>query len=75
MRVHLGDGRCVSGFEAAQQLFRLALQLIEVGTLGKGADGWLRPGHDELLSGRRVPSVRPVSAHSGRKEFIEGDRL
>jgi len=47
--------------------------LIEIGLVAQQAGGKALTGHDELLSCRRrsrQPCAR-LSAHSGRKEFIE----
>jgi hypothetical protein len=66
---HLGDRGRITGPKRVEQLFRLAFELIEMGTRRKRASGG---GHDELLSWPRVRACRrPVSARSGRKEFID----
>jgi hypothetical protein len=54
----------IAGGKRLQQLFRLPLQLFEVGMLAHPAGGYV-PFH---VSSFRL---RPVSACSGRKEFIE----
>src|SRR5438094_617489 len=71
MRVHLADRGGLSSAEGLQELFRLALELVEVGVLAERASG-KRLVHDELLSWLTFTSAAgPVSARSGRKEFNE----
>ena len=71
VRVHLGGRNILPVLERLEQFLGLAFQLIEVGPLAQdaGGDEWSR--HDDLLPGRRLAVHRPVSAQSGRKEFIE----
>jgi hypothetical protein len=54
MCVDLRDGTSVAGAKRVEQLFRLAFELIEIGSRAEHAtrrDG----GHDELLSWRNAP--------------------
>ena len=71
-RVHLGGCVGLAGRERLQQFLRLAFELHEVGTVAQRAGGRVFP-RDMMSSfpGRALRSRRPVSAHSGRKEFIE----
>src|SRR4051812_44722906 len=59
--------------DGVEQFLRLAFELIENGTRRQAAGVRMgQAGHDELLSWPRVRAGRrPVSARSGRKEFIE----
>src|SRR4051812_8438783 len=71
--LHFGDRVGVAKAEAVEQFLRLAFELIENGTRRQAAGVRMgQAGHDELLSWPRVRAGRrPVSARSGRKEFIE----
>jgi hypothetical protein len=66
--LHLRDGGRMASAKPVAELPGLASELIEIGTGRKRASG---RGHDELLPGRAPAGRRPVSARSGRKEFIE----
>ncbi len=70
--VHLGDSVGLSRSESLQQFFGLPLELIEIRVLAKRAGRQILI-HNELLPGLRFlrQPLRPVSAGSGRKEFIE----
>jgi hypothetical protein len=64
MRVDFGGGMLVAGDKFLQQLFRLPLQLFEVRMLTHPTGRYV----SIHVSSFRL---RPVSACSGRKEFIE----
>ena len=71
--VYFRDGVGLAVAERVQEFLRLPTELIEIGVLAQRASGRDSRGHDELLSwaARWRRPMRPVSARSGRKEFIE----
>jgi hypothetical protein len=73
--VYLGDGIGLTDVERCQQFLGLAFQLIDVRVFAQSARR-LGLFHNELLSRPRIKRqpLRPVSARSGRKEFIEAAR-
>src|SRR5262249_11495242 len=61
--IHFGDGGWITGAEIAQQFLRLTFQLLEIRMLAHP------PGRQVRFHMSSFP-LRPVSACSGRKEFI-----
>jgi hypothetical protein len=76
MRVHLADGGGFSGDKCFEQFFGLPLELMDVRVFAKDASVW-EFFHNELLSWLRMSRqpLRPVSACSGRKEFIDKSEI
>ena len=61
----------ISSAKGVEQFLGLPLELMEIGAVAKRTGRRRVAGHDELLFRRRQASAEgPVSAHSGRKEFI-----
>ncbi len=61
----------ISSAKGVEQFLGLPLELIEIGAVAKRTGRRRVAGHDELLFRLRQASAEgPVSAHSGRKEFI-----
>ena len=62
----------VAATKRIEQLLRLTFELIEIGSLRKRAGRKSRAVTMSSFRAARCASAgRPVSAHSGRKEFIE----
>src|SRR5215467_2088340 len=69
----LGDGSRVTGAIRSEQFLCLTSELIQIWVFAKSAERRMWTGHDELLplSPYRRQPMGPVSALSGRREFIE----
>lgn len=70
--VHFAAGIRRIGLRGLKQLFRLSLQLLEIGMVSERAGG-KRSGHDELLPAKRfghAPGVRSHGLKRGHRESL-----